>query len=124
MNSVYDYLQQSLSSHQWEMVDLARELRQRFNASREHMMNTSESLHGLIEKLSEESKRLGSNATKIDEVQTKCITEFSGAYEEQSRADAQKLIADVTTLVSDCMRRYKETVDARLGDLNNSVIGK
>lgn len=44
-------------------------------------MNTSESLHGFIEKLSEESKRLGSHATKVDEVQTKCITEFSKAYE-------------------------------------------
>ncbi|XP_057777957.1 kinesin-like protein KIN-5C [Salvia miltiorrhiza] len=123
MNSVFDDLQQTLSSHQGEMVDLARELRQRFNASKEHMMNTSESLHEFIEKLSEESKRLGSHATKVDEVQTKCITEFSKAYEEQSRSDAQKLIADVTTLVSDCMRRQKEMVDARLGDLNDSVIG-
>lgn len=30
--------------------------------------------------------------------------------QEQSRTDAQKLIADVTTLVSDCMRRQKEMV--------------
>ncbi|KAG6437221.1 hypothetical protein SASPL_102133 [Salvia splendens] len=143
MNSVFVDLQQSLSNHQREMVDLARELRQvcicnlRFPISTskkevavqpvplrmKHRKNSSESLHGFIEKLDEESKRLGSHATKVDEVQTKCITDFSRAYEEQSRTDAQKLIADVITLVSDCMHSHKEMVDARLGDLNDSVIG-
>lgn len=43
-------------------------------------MNTSKSLHGFIEKLPEESKRLGSRATKVDEVQMKCITDSSKAY--------------------------------------------
>ncbi|KAI3471800.1 hypothetical protein Pfo_028453 [Paulownia fortunei] len=123
VNSVFDDLQQTLSSHQGEMAHLARELRQRFNASIEHLMNTSESLHGFLEKLLEESKRLGSHATQVDEVQTKCIAEFQKAYEEQSRSDAAKLISDMTTLVSDCMRRQKEMVDARLGDLKDSVIG-
>ncbi|KAH6762178.1 P-loop containing nucleoside triphosphate hydrolases superfamily protein [Perilla frutescens var. hirtella] len=122
MDSVFDDLQQTFSSHQGEMADLARELRQRFNASMEHLMNTSESLHQFIENLSEESQSLGNHATKVDEVQTKCITEFRKAYEEQSKTDAQKLIADVTNLVSDCMRRQQEMVDARLGNLNDSVV--
>lgn len=47
----------------------------------EHLTNASESLHGFIEKLSEESERLGRHATKVDDVQTKCITEFRKAYE-------------------------------------------
>ncbi|KAL7096589.1 hypothetical protein ACP275_10G087800 [Erythranthe tilingii] len=123
VNSVFDELQQTLSSHQGEMAHLVRELRQRFNASIEHLTNTSESLHGFLEKLSKESERLGSHAAQVDKVQTKCITEFRKAYEEKSKSDAKKLIADMTSLVSDCMRRQKEMVDARLGDLNDSVVG-
>ncbi|KAL0374854.1 UNVERIFIED_CONTAM: Kinesin-like protein KIN-5C [Sesamum radiatum] len=123
VNSVFDDLQQTLSSHQGEMAHFAGELRQRFNASMDHLMNTSESLHGFLEKLLGESKRLGSHAIQVDEVQTKCIAEFQKAYEEQSRSDAEKLIADVTNLVSDCMRRQKEMVDARLDNLKDSVTG-
>ncbi|PIN02856.1 Kinesin-like protein [Handroanthus impetiginosus] len=123
VSSVFDELQQTLSSHQGEMAHFARELRQRFNTGAEHLKNTSESLHGFLEKLLVESKRLERHATQVDEVQTKCISEFRKAYEEQSRSDAEKLIADVTTLVSDCLRRQKQMVDARLGDLKDSVIG-
>ncbi|KAL0410132.1 UNVERIFIED_CONTAM: Kinesin-like protein KIN-5C [Sesamum latifolium] len=123
VNSVFDDLQQTLSSHQGEMAHFAGELRQRFNASMDHLMSTSESLHGFLEKLLGESKRLGSHAIQVDEVQTNCIAEFRKAYEEQSRSDAEKLIADVTSLVSDCMRRQKEMVDARLDNLKDSVTG-
>ncbi|KAG8374100.1 hypothetical protein BUALT_Bualt11G0095800 [Buddleja alternifolia] len=122
-NSVFDDLQETLSSHQGEIAHLARELRQRFNASVDHLMNTSESIHDFLDKLLEESKRLESHATQVDEVQTKCIAQFQKAYEEQSRSEAEKLVADMTSLVSDCMRRQKEMVDARLGDLKDSAIG-
>ncbi|XP_051132208.1 kinesin-like protein KIN-5C [Andrographis paniculata] len=123
VNSVFDDLQQALSSHQGEMAHFASELRERFNTSIEHLENTSESLLGYVDKLLEESKRLGSHATQADEVQSKCISELQKVYEEQSRSDAEKLIADMTTLVTDCMRRQKEMVDARLGDLKDTVIG-
>ncbi|GFQ04640.1 125 kDa kinesin-related protein [Phtheirospermum japonicum] len=123
VNSVFDELQQTLSSHQGEMAHLARELRQRFNASIENLTDTSESLSEFLDKLLEESKRLGGHATQVDEVQTKCIAEFQKAYEEQSRSEAEKLIADMTTLVSDCMLRQKQMVDARLGDLKDSATG-
>ncbi|KAK4419401.1 Kinesin-like protein KIN-5C [Sesamum alatum] len=123
VNSVFNDLQQTLSSHQGEMAHFAGELRKRFNASMDHLMSTSESLNGFLEKLLEESKRLGSHATQVDEVQTKCIAEFRKAYEEQSSTDAEKLIADMTSLVSDCMRRHKEMVDARLDNLEDSVTG-
>ncbi|KAL0337026.1 UNVERIFIED_CONTAM: Kinesin-like protein KIN-5C [Sesamum calycinum] len=43
--------------------------------------------------------------------------------QEQSRSEAEKLIADMTSLVSDCMRRQQEMVDARLVDLKDSAVG-
>ncbi|KAL2489235.1 kinesin-related protein [Forsythia ovata] len=114
-NSVFDDLQDALSSHQGETAHLARELRQ--------LINTSETIHEFLDKLLEESKSLERHATEVDEIQLKSIVEFQKAYEEQSRSDAEKLIADMTTLVSGCMRRLKEMVDARLGDIKESVIG-
>ncbi|XP_073272504.1 kinesin-like protein KIN-5C isoform X2 [Primulina huaijiensis] len=123
VSSIFNDLQESLSNHQGEMAHLASELRQRFNASVGQLMETSGSLNTFIDKLLEESKALEHHVTQVDEIQTKCIAEFHKSYEDQSRSVTEKLITDVTTLVSDCMRRQKETVDARLCDLKETVIG-
>ncbi|KZV48967.1 125 kDa kinesin-related protein-like [Dorcoceras hygrometricum] len=123
VNSIFNDLQETLSNHQGELAHLASELRQRFNSSVGQLMETSGSLNIFIDKLLDESKALERHVTQVDEIQTKCIAEFHKSYEDQSRSVAEKLIADVTTLVSDCMRRQKEMVDARLGDLKDTVIG-
>ncbi|KAL2531225.1 kinesin-related protein [Abeliophyllum distichum] len=99
-NSVFDDLRDALSSHQGETAHLARELRQRFTSSIEHLINTSETIHEFLDKLLEESKSLEMHATEVDEIQLKSIVEFQKAYEEQLKSDAEKLIADMTTLVS------------------------
>ncbi|OIT27551.1 PREDICTED: kinesin-like protein KIN-5C [Nicotiana attenuata] len=122
-NSMFDELQSTLSTHQGEMAHFARELRQRFNDSTEHLTNISEIIQGFFDKLLDESKRLEKHATTVDEIQTKSIAEFEKAYEEQSRSDAEKLIADMTSLVSNHMRRQKELVGARLVDLRETVSG-
>ncbi|KAL0344803.1 UNVERIFIED_CONTAM: Kinesin-like protein KIN-5C [Sesamum radiatum] len=94
-----------------------------FSASKEQLMSTSESIHGFLDKLFEESKKLECHANQVDEIQTNSIAEFQKAYEEQSRSEAEKLIANMTSLVYDCMLRQKEMVDARLGDLKDTTVG-
>ncbi|XP_051150145.1 kinesin-like protein KIN-5C [Andrographis paniculata] len=121
VESLFADLRRTLTDHQVEMAHLAGELRERFNASINHMMNTSESLHEAIERLSIESIRLGNHAAEIDEAQTKCISEFQKAYEEQSRSDAEKLISEMTNLVSACMSRQKKMVGTRLCELTETV---
>ncbi|KAG6412166.1 hypothetical protein SASPL_124836 [Salvia splendens] len=123
VKSVFNDLHDILSSHQGEMAHLARELRQRFIASTEHLTSTSESIHGCVDKILEESKRLKCHATKVDEIQMKSIAEFRNSYEEQSKSEAEKLIADMTSLVSKCMLRQKEMVEAKLDSLKDSAIG-
>lgn len=54
---------------------------QRFTASIEHLTSTSESIHGYVDKISEESKRLECHATQVDEIQMKSIAEFRNSYE-------------------------------------------
>ncbi|KAM7468253.1 hypothetical protein LguiB_015815 [Lonicera macranthoides] len=122
-NLIFDDLQGTLSTQQVEMALFARELRQRFNVSIEHTTNTSEFVNGFLDKLIEESKELGNHALEVDEMQTNCIAEFQKAYEDQSKSGAEKLIAAMTTLISNHIRRQKELVDARLVGLSETVNG-
>ncbi|KAI5674373.1 hypothetical protein M9H77_14737 [Catharanthus roseus] len=121
--SIFDDLQGSLSTHQGEMAHFARELRQRFNAGIEQLANISKCIDGFLEKLMEESKSLERHAVEIDEIQTNTIADFQKAYEEQTKSEAEKLISEMTTLVSNHMRRQKELVDARLDGFRETVIG-
>ncbi|XP_059646666.1 kinesin-like protein KIN-5C [Cornus florida] len=122
-NSLFDNLQCALSTHQGEMALFARELRQRFNVSLENTTNISEFIHGFLQKILEESRRLESHATQVDEIQMKSIAEFQKAYEEQSKSDAEKLISDMTCLVSKHIHRQKELVDAKLNGFRETVVG-
>ncbi|KAK6778746.1 hypothetical protein RDI58_025464 [Solanum bulbocastanum] len=122
-NSLFEELQSTLSTHQGEMARFAGELRQKFHDSTEHLANISEIIQGFFDTLVEESKKLERHASTVDEIQTKCIAEFEAAYEEQSRAEAEKLIADMTTMVSNHLHRQKELVGTRLVDLRETVTG-
>ncbi|XP_049402258.1 kinesin-like protein KIN-5C [Solanum stenotomum] len=122
-NSLFEELQSTLSTHQGEMALFAGELRQKFHDSTEHLAYISEIIQGFFDKLVEESKKLERHASTVDEIQTKCIAEFEAAYEEQSREEAEKLIADMTTMVSNHLHRQKELVGTRLVDLRETVTG-
>ncbi|GAV82946.1 Kinesin domain-containing protein [Cephalotus follicularis] len=119
--AVFDDLQSTLSTHRGEMALFARDLRQRFNASVELMKDISNYTDEFLKKLLEESRTLQTHATQTDEIQMKSIAEFKKAYEEQSKSDAEKLIADMTSLVSNHILRQKELVDARLVDLRETA---
>lgn len=121
-DSIFNDVQSTLSNNQGELALFARELRQRFNVSIEQTTEISNYTQGVLQKLVEESTRLENYALQADEVQMKSIAEFQKAYEEQSKSDAEKLIADVTNLVSDHIRRQKELVDTRLVDLRESAM--
>ncbi|XP_030926949.1 kinesin-like protein KIN-5C [Quercus lobata] len=121
-DSIFNDVQSTLSNNQGELALFARELRQRFNVSIEQTMEISNYTQGVLQKLVEESTRLENYALEADEVQMKSIAEFQKAYEEQSKSDAEKLIADVTNLVSDHIRRQKDLVDTRLVDLRESAM--
>ncbi|KNA19863.1 hypothetical protein SOVF_057510 [Spinacia oleracea] len=120
--SIYDDLQTTLSSHQGEMALFARELRKRFHDSIAHMKDIADFINVYLQKMTEESSKLGVHASQIEEIQIKSISEFQQAFEEQSKSDAEKLLADVTNLVTSHIRRQKEMVDARLIDLRETAI--
>ncbi|GAY33075.1 hypothetical protein CUMW_005500 [Citrus unshiu] len=120
--SIYENLQTTLSTQQGEMAIFAREMRQRFQVTIERTKDIAEHTNGFLQKLLEESKSLENYAVQADENQMKSIADFQKAYEEQTKSDTEKLIADVTSLVSSHMRRQKELVDARLVDFRENAV--
>ncbi|PON78027.1 Kinesin-like protein [Parasponia andersonii] len=120
--SIFDDLQSSLSTQQGEMVLFARELRQRFNASADQIKDISEYSQGFLRKLSEERTKLESHVLEANEIKMKTIADFQKSYEEQSKSDAEKLIADISCLVTNHISRQKEMVDARLVGLRERAV--
>ncbi|KAI3749932.1 hypothetical protein L2E82_20553 [Cichorium intybus] len=121
--SIFDELHGSLSTQQGEVAHFARELRQRFNVSVGLTKDISKFIHEFFDKLVENSKALESHASQVNEIQTKNIDEFQMEYEEHAKSDAEKLIADVTNLVSKHIYRQKEMVDARLAAIKETATG-
>ncbi|XP_039042215.1 kinesin-like protein KIN-5C [Hibiscus syriacus] len=120
--SMFGDLQRSLAIHQGEMTVFAKELRQRFHVSIEQTKDISDYASEILDKLSEEFVRVQNHAVQADEVQMKSISSFQKAYEEQSKSDAAKPIADMTNLVHNHVRRQKELVDARLFVIKESAV--
>ncbi|XP_061955780.1 kinesin-like protein KIN-5C [Populus nigra] len=120
---IFDELQNTLSTHQGEVALFAREMRQRFHVSSEQREEVSEYMNGFLDKILEQCKNLENHAVQADAVQMKNIDDFQKAYEEQSKSDAEKLVADINHLVSSHLQHQKELVDARLADLRETATG-
>ncbi|KAG6744026.1 hypothetical protein POTOM_052734 [Populus tomentosa] len=120
---IYNELQNTLSTHQGEVALFAREMCQRFHVSSEQKEEVSEYMNGFLDKILEQCKNLENHAVQADAVQMKNIDDFQKAYEEQSKSDAEKLVADINHLVSSHLQHQKELVDARLADLRETATG-
>ncbi|XP_045795919.1 kinesin-like protein KIN-5C isoform X2 [Trifolium pratense] len=120
--SIFDELQSCLSTQHGELTLFAKEVRNRFNLSVEQIKEISEKSEELVEKLFGESKKLEDFVAQADQMQTDSIEEFKKAYEEQSKSESEKLIADMTSLVSDVIRRQNDLVNSKLVGLRENGI--
>ncbi|KAI4364061.1 hypothetical protein MLD38_020200 [Melastoma candidum] len=118
---LFEDLQETVSTLSQEMALFTGELRERFSKSIGHAKGASKYTNELLEQLLKEIKKLEDHATQFDETQMKGFSEFQKAYDEQSKHDEEKLIADMTTLVSNHMRSQKEMVDARLLSISQNA---
>ncbi|XP_058088243.1 kinesin-like protein KIN-5C [Magnolia sinica] len=121
-NLIFGDLQGTLANHQGEMALFARELRERFHVSIEHTSEMSKFIIGLLEKLGEESCKLQTHVCRAHDFNTRSIDDFQKAYKEQSRSEAEKLVADLTNLVSNHIRRQEELVDVQLVGLRDAAV--
>ncbi|CAH2059112.1 unnamed protein product [Thlaspi arvense] len=120
-SSLFDELQNALTSHQGEMALFARELRQKFHTTMEKTQEMSEYTSTFFQKLMQESKNAENRAAEANDSQISSIIDFQKTYEAQSKSDSEKLIADLTNLVSSHIRRQHELVDSRLHNFKDAV---
>ncbi|KAK9921316.1 hypothetical protein M0R45_029829 [Rubus argutus] len=121
---IFQNLLSGLATQQGEMTVFAKELKQKFYSSIEQTKEISEYSQGFLHKLMEESKSLEDHVTNANDIKMKSIAEFQKAYEEQSKSDTEKLIANISNLVTDHICRQKEMVDAKLVDFRESAIAE
>ncbi|XP_068659379.1 kinesin-like protein KIN-5C [Aristolochia californica] len=121
-DSIFTALRGTLLNQQGEIASFAQELCERFDADSKHIKETSEYIVGLLDTLREETQKFQSYASCAHEDQITAIGDFELAYEEQSRSEAEKLLVDMTSLLSGHLVRQKELVDMRLGQLRGAAI--
>lgn len=110
---------------------------QKFQVGLDRTKETSNFILGLLEKIGKGTKEFQNDSTLVHDAQVKSIADFQKAYEvhclqhfmiqyhkfglighliiehckqEQSRSEEEKLLANITNLVSDHMRRQRELV--------------
>ncbi|XP_073098956.1 kinesin-like protein KIN-5C [Elaeis guineensis] len=120
-DQIFGDLQRILSNHRGEIAHFTQELREVFSISSDRTKEMSKFILGLLDRIREETKEFQNDSTLVHEAQVKSIAEFRKAYEEQSRSEEEKLLTDITNLVSSHMRRQKELVDVRLSGLGDAA---
>ncbi|KAG0478624.1 hypothetical protein HPP92_013343 [Vanilla planifolia] len=121
-NLIFNELQGTLSNHRGEIANFARELHERFNSSLDHSKEMSNFVFKILDDLREESRKLQSHSLRFQEVQSRSIADFRKAYEEHSRSEKDKLIAQIAALISSYAHQQKELVDSRLDGLRDASL--
>ncbi|XP_010943824.1 kinesin-like protein KIN-5C isoform X2 [Elaeis guineensis] len=120
-DQIFGDLQRILSIHRGEIANFTRELREKFQVSLDRTKGMSEFILGLLENIGKATKEFQNDSTLVHEARAKSIADFRKAYEEQSRSEEVKLLADITNLVSSHMHRQKELVEVRLTGLGDAA---
>jgi len=120
---IFTDIQSLLADHRSELAHFTKELRDSFCISLDRTKDMSSFILGLFEKYLEETSKLQNHSNHTHEEQVKSLEEFQKAYEEQSKSEEQRLLADITSLVSKHIVRQRELVDVRLNSLGDAARG-
>ncbi|CAM0911628.1 unnamed protein product [Alopecurus aequalis] len=120
---IFTDIQSLLADHRSELAHFTKELRDSFSISLDRTKDMSSFILGLFEKYLEETSKLQNHSNHTHEAQVKSLEEFQKAYEEQSKSEEQRLLADITSLVSKHIVRQRELVDVRLNSLGDAARG-
>ncbi|KAM0946199.1 putative plus-end-directed kinesin ATPase [Dioscorea sansibarensis] len=121
-NLIFEDLHGALSSHRGEVAHFAHELRERFHNILDRTKQMSGFVVGLLGMLGKEVKDLENHSSHSHEVQAKSIADFQKEYEDQSKREAENLLANIKNLVSEHMHRQKELVGVRLNSLRDAAV--
>ncbi|KAG2580692.1 kinesin-like protein KIN-5C [Panicum virgatum] len=122
-HNIFSDIQNLLTTHRSELTHFTQELRESFLISLDRTKEMSTFIIGLFDKYVEETSKLHSHSNNTHEAQMKSIEDFQIAYEEQSKSEEQKLLADISSLVSKHITRQRELVGVRLNSLGDAARG-
>uniref|UniRef100_A0A0E0EP06 Kinesin-like protein n=1 Tax=Oryza meridionalis TaxID=40149 RepID=A0A0E0EP06_9ORYZ len=108
---IFGDIQNLLTDHRSEVAHFTQELRESFRISLDRTKDMSSFILGLFDKYVEETSKLQSHSNHTHEAQVKSLEDFQKAYEEQSKSEEQKLLADITSLVSKHVTRQRELAE-------------
>ncbi|RLM61779.1 hypothetical protein C2845_PM14G20930 [Panicum miliaceum] len=121
--NIFSDIHNLLTTHRSELTHFTRQLRESFLISLDRTKEMSTFIIGLFDKYVEETSKLHSHSNNTHEAQMKSIEDFQIAYEEQSKSEEQKLLADISSLVSKHITRQRELVGVRLNSLGDAARG-
>ncbi|RLN04146.1 hypothetical protein C2845_PM13G25800 [Panicum miliaceum] len=121
--NIFSDIHNLLTTHRSELTHFTQELRESFLISLDRTKEMSIFIIGLFDKYVEETSKLHSHSNNTHEAQMKSIEDFQIAYEEQSKSEEQKLLADISSLVSKHITRQRELVGVRLNSLGDAARG-
>nr|CAB3483808.1 unnamed protein product [Digitaria exilis] len=121
--NIFGDIQNLLTTHRSELTKFTQELRESFLISLDRTKEMSTFIIGLFDKYVEETSKLHNHSTNTHEAQMKSIEDFQMAYEEQSKSEEQRLLADISSLVSKHITRQRELVGVRLSSLGDAARG-
>ncbi|KAG8048309.1 hypothetical protein GUJ93_ZPchr0008g14046 [Zizania palustris] len=120
---IFSDIQNLLADHRSEVAHFTQEMRETFRISLDRTKDMSSFILELFDKYVEETSKLQSHSNHTHEAQVKSLEDFQRAYEEQSKSEEQKLLADITSLVSNHITRQRELVGVRLISLGDAARG-
>ncbi|KAJ1269639.1 hypothetical protein BS78_07G227200 [Paspalum vaginatum] len=121
--NIFNDIHKLLTTHRSEMTHFTQELKESFKISLDRTKDMSTFIIGLFDKYVEETSKLHSHSNNTHEAQMKSIEDFKMAYEEQSKSEEHKLLADISSLVSKHITRQRELVGVRLSSLGDAARG-
>ncbi|CAL5004715.1 unnamed protein product [Urochloa decumbens] len=121
--NIFSDIHNLLTTHRSELTHFTQELRESFRISLDRTTEMSTFIIGLFDKYVEETLKLHSHSNNTHEAQMKSIEDFQMAYEEQSKSEEQKLLADISSLVSKHITRQRDLVGIRLNSLGDAARG-
>ncbi|PWZ57912.1 Kinesin-like protein KIN-5C [Zea mays] len=121
--NIFNDIHKLLTTHRSEMTHFTQQLRESFQISLDRTKEMSTYIIGLFDKYVEETSKLQSHSNNTHEAQMKSIEDFQMVYEEQSKSEEQKLLADISSLVSKHITRQRELVGVRLSSLGDAARG-
>ncbi|KMZ74969.1 Kinesin-related protein-like [Zostera marina] len=113
-DQLIDGLRVEISNQRKEIADFVQDLRKRFTNCAEHTKLMSTFVNELLTNLQIDSLKIQNHSSLINDIQEKHIINFRKDFENQSKIETEKLVSQMTSLLSSHIGEQNKMVAERL----------